>query len=345
MVDTENTDWLRLENLDHQGNLSELPPFSKLVEETFEEKKSKLSFLNHDPKAIDKEQSTDFLLKNAQVLLEAKESTPAKSIFYCLLRRGEVSAATYAGLGTCFELEGKLDKAMLHYQEAVKLDSSSPILLAISDLYLRKRDYRGALQSLLPALQMQDLKKQDLFKVYKSLGNVYFRLKNWEKARFYYCKANKMNPYSDSLYSNMACLALNRGKVEESALFFKRAIEINSENQNAMTGLGFLCILQNKKDRAIEYFIHTLKKDKGNGIALFYLLKCAYEISSASMVVRFLEDFLPGASVSETTLYSFAGLLYKEREWEKSKTICRQILSSHPGHAGAKKLLQLLSKV
>ena len=344
MVDAENTDWLRLEGLDHQENFEKLPPFSKLVEETFEEKPQEVSLSPDSITELKEEMSPDFLLKNARTLLEARETTAAKSIFYCLLRKGDISAATYAGLGTCFELEGKVDKAMIHYQEAAKLDPSPPVLLAISDLYLRKGDYKAAVQSLLPALQMQGLAKKDLFKIYKSLGNVYFRLNDWEEARTYYSRANEMEPYSDVLYSNMACLALNRGKVEESALFFKRAIEINPENQNAITGLGFLHVLQNKKEKAIEFFMHTLKKDRENGIALFYLLKCAYEVTDASKVIPFLDAFISENKVGESALYSFAGLLYKEKEWKRAKAVSSQILSFHPEHEGAKKLLQLLSR-
>lgn len=62
--------------------------------------------------------NTAALIRNAKVLLAAGDISLAKNIFKALVENGEALGIAYAGIGSCLELEGKVDLAIKAYREA-----------------------------------------------------------------------------------------------------------------------------------------------------------------------------------------------------------------------------------
>lgn len=87
--------------------------------------------------------------------------------------------------------------------------------------YERKGEFEAAIKEYEAASRKNPL-------AYLYTGNVYFTLKNYEKAEEYYKRAIEEDPQNSDAYNNLAWLYYTIGKdLEEAERLVKRAIELN----------------------------------------------------------------------------------------------------------------------
>ncbi len=286
--------------------------------------------------------NTKELLKNAKVLLAAGDLSLAKRIFTALIESGEVLGKAYAGLGTVLELEGKVDLAIKAYREAIIYEPTFGSLIAVSDLLMRKSDYKGAIGSLLRASNLTGLAPENLFEIHKQLGTCYVHLEQLNNAEAHYRKAYEINPQSDTLHVNIGTLALKRNDGATALLHFKEATRINSANAGAWTGAGLAHMALNEKAQALENFATALSQDIKEVTALYNLVRCAYELKSFDKARAIIQEYIKNNPVNSNILYSYAGILFHSGLHREAGEECDKLLSFSPEHSGALKIKQMI---
>jgi tetratricopeptide (TPR) repeat protein len=90
--------------------------------------------------------------------------------------------------------------------------------------------------------------------------------------------------------------------------------------------------------------VQSLELELNNPTAIFYLVKCAYEIKSYATASQMLLNYIQIAPVNTNLLYSLAGLQFHLGRISEAKETTLKILELQSQHAGAKELLNMIER-
>ncbi len=332
------TDLMQDKGLDHQLNFEELPSLSSMVDETFENAETKDC---NEVVLKDGRLNAPFLLRNARVLLAAKDYQLAKGIFQKLIEGGEALGAAYAGLGVCFQQENNIDASIQSYREAIIYEPSFTSLIALADLYSRKSDFKSAIKTLLRANHLPKIRKSESFRIHRSLGNCYLRLEQLEHAETHFKEAFDLNPEDDGLNISLGCFALMKENAELAGVHFQESIRINPKNSRALTGAGYVKFLLSDFDQALSHFSDALELNISDSSALFYLIKCAYKNRRFENVIILTEKFVRNNPINSSILYALAGMYHHVGDQDQAISTCDKILNLKPDHKAAENLRRI----
>ncbi|NUM87898.1 MAG: tetratricopeptide repeat protein [Bdellovibrionales bacterium] len=282
------------------------------------------------------------LLKNARVLLAAGDLPLAKNIFRALIEAGELLGTAYSGLGAVLEVEGKLDLAIKAYREAIIYEPTYGSLLALSELLIKKEEFKSAIGTLLRASHLGALSPSQGFDIQKHLGNCYMHLDQLNNAEAAYRKAFELKPDSDPLHVNIGSLALKRNDPATALLNFKEAVRINPLNPAAHCGVGLARMAMGEKELAMAAFQAALDADIHEVQALYNLVRCAYELKRFEPAREVLARYIACNPVNSNILYSYAGILFHCGRLQEAGDECDKLLSFNPEHGGAKRIKDLI---
>jgi tetratricopeptide (TPR) repeat protein len=332
---------MREKEIDLSSSFDHQAAISSMVSETFEEADASRSEQVYQTNG---RLNTALLVRNAKILLAAGDVTLAKNIFRVLVENGESLGVAYAGLGGCYELEGKVDLAVRAYREAIIFEPTYGCLYALAELYIKKEEYQAAAGTFLRAQNLNRLTAQQLFDLHKGLGNCYMQLGQLNNAEAHYRKAYEINPASDSLHVNIGSLAMKKGDLSTALLHFKEGARINPKNANAQTGIGLAQTGLGQKEAAHDAFAAALRVDIHEVSALYHLVKLAYELKKFEIVCDLLQIYIEHNAVNANILYSYAGILYHRGMNKEALEECEKLLALKPEHEGAKKLKELIQR-
>ena len=134
-------------------------------------------------------------------------------------------ADAYLGLGSAYNLMGRLTEAEKAYHRAIDISPNrwSCYNLLGTFLYTHAR-YGEAAQAWQTVAELAP----DNVWAYQNLGAVYFELGQFEKADEYWTRGLKATPNSDdaALYSNIGMVSFYLGRFDDSAAYFQRAVDL-----------------------------------------------------------------------------------------------------------------------
>jgi protein O-mannosyl-transferase len=120
---------------------------------------------------------------------------------------------------------------------------------------------------------------------HNQVGKIYFEIKNYEMAAVAYKRAMELNANNATYYNNYGTCLFSTGKIVESEFYFKKAIELNPEYNDALCNLGSVygTVGENLKaqgkveeankefEKAIYYFKKTIEVDKNYALAYKFI--------------------------------------------------------------------------
>ena len=184
---------------------------------------------------------------------------------------------TYNNIGNIYRIMGKSDLAMLYYTKAVDIYKISNIKspsLAISYvnkgvIYMAEGDFGKALELFNCALNILDEKRdaQQISTLYNNIGNVYYKLNEFEKALVYYKKSVLIREIDETnlvtlSFSNYAKCYDALGEYDLAEKYYKLAINSIIKyygREHYLLGLGYenygyLCIENNKYEEGLKLY-------------------------------------------------------------------------------------------
>ena len=185
---------------------------------------------------------------------KAPESDKASAYYHFAMGR------LYNELGQAEGSREDINKAIQHYQEALKLDPNAGIIFEeLTDLYIQSGRLRDAMN------QAQDMLKQnpDNLAARRMLGRIYTRMigntqtgridENFLKqATEQYQKITEKDPKDADSWVTLGRLYGYAHNSPEAEKAFNAAIKIDPENQDALTGLALLYLDLGDTKQAIE---------------------------------------------------------------------------------------------
>lgn len=143
------------------------------------------------------------------------------SLFQQALRVSAGNFKAHDMLGLALTEQGKLDQAIFHLQESIRI----------------KPNYGSA---------------------YNNLGRTLEKKGEWAEAQAQYLKALKVQEFPEAHY-NLGIVMLQQGKLETAVSHFQSALRINTNYAEAYNNLGVTLYQQGKSPEAINHFNKALK--------------------------------------------------------------------------------------
>lgn len=199
-------------------------------------------------------------------------------------------------LGNAHASLGQSDKAQAYYQKALKLAPDDPGLLNNlgNALYLDNK-----LEEAAEIFQQVVALKPDYADAYNNLGNIYKALNNNALAAKNYAQAVRLNPGLLETLLNLGHLYADRiGHPEVAEDYFRKALAVDPDNIEAMSGITNMLRFQGKLDDALTMIKQVQSKFKDE----------------------------PGAIAAEADIYERTG------KYEQAYKIVRQMLAKKNRH-------------
>ena len=126
--------------------------------------------------------------------------------------------------------------------------------------YLKKKKFKDALKKTVSI----STKYPNNHLLLKLFASIYFNLTDWENAIKYYNQILPMENNKYGTYMNIGVALFKLGKINQSIVFFKNAINENPKIDLAYDNLGVSYLEIGKFEEAIKNFISALKLNKDN---------------------------------------------------------------------------------
>ena len=175
------------------------------------------------------------------------------------IRPGNANA--HNNMGVIYEKQGRLKEAVDHYVTALSIRPTYPEAHNNLGVTLeRLGQYRKAIDHFLEALRM----KPEYVEAYINLGTTLTQQGNLKAAIAAFTSALDIQPLNAGIYNNLGIAFEREGKINEAGLHYKRAIEIDPDYGEAYNNLGISLAKQGLYQRAIHNFSQSLRISPGN---------------------------------------------------------------------------------
>lgn len=149
--------------------------------------------------------------------------------------------------------------------------------------HIQNAEYEKALKCFEKALKI-DLKNicQKHACLYNSLGDVYYKIHNYDGALIHFKEAAKLDSQSALFYSNCGAAYREIGNDKRALEFYRQAIKLDPENTSIHNNLGILYAKMGQYKKSLEHSKKAIKFDPKNAffhnnLGLTYLNIGKYE--------------------------------------------------------------------
>jgi tetratricopeptide (TPR) repeat protein len=184
-------------------------------------------------------------------------------------------------LARYYQDRNRIDKAMVEYEKALKLKATNTIdekaitYFNLGVIYFRRKEFEKAKEYYLRAMQLDSC----LPGVHNNLAVVLAATaKDFDSVHDELKEALICNPSSMRAHSNMGILLVNWGRIDEGIAEIKKALKIDPYNIPTLERLGYAYIKKGLLGTAFIYFKKILIQDHKNLRALLYLTQI-YNVS------------------------------------------------------------------
>jgi tetratricopeptide (TPR) repeat protein len=283
-------------------------------------------------------------MKNARILMDAKEHRLAKNIIRSVLIRAPEFPEALKRMGLCHREDGKFDEALKCLRAYAKVTKSQDAQFLIAEtLYLGERD-QMALAAYRDVLKVAVTDQIKLFEAYKNVGNIHVRAGDFESAEEYYNKAYALRPDSDVLLVNYGTLEIQRENMGEAVERFRRAVEINPENDKAWVGLSLVHRKMGDHELAWANVQRALDINRMNRTAIRLVVEWGVQDHNVSVGIERLKDYLSVEGEDAEMSFTLAKLLTHSGSLLDARIEMERVLALDPMVDGGDALAKVLDR-
>ncbi len=169
-------------------------------------------------------------------------------------------------------------------------------------------------------------KPEESASTYTSLGFVYSKLDNDEKAKECYEKAITLDPKNPQSYLNLAKYYIGRSEYTDAISTLEKAMEWDSLNADITYFLGISYFENKENDKAKEAFKRTISLDPKKENAYFNLGAILIKQKKWSEAINIFEQLLGITPDDKESLIFLAGALSEAKQYKRVIDICTQVI-------------------
>jgi tetratricopeptide (TPR) repeat protein len=285
------------------------------------------------------------LMKNARVLIKNGESRLAFNLLRNVLLRSPDHPDALREMGSCLREAGKLDEALKCYRALAKLAPSTEADVAVAEmLYLAERDdvalaaYREILKSVVTD-------REQLFEIYKNVGNIHVRAGDFDAAEEFYDKAYTIRPDSDVLLVNYGTLEIQRENHGEAIERFRAAVAANPNSDRAWVGLALVHRAMGDLELAKGNVERALDINRSNRTAIRLSVEWSIQDHEFGPALRRLEEYIAGEGSEDAEVcFIFSKLLVQVGRIAEARVELERVLALDPTVEGGIALAKAIDK-
>ncbi|MGE3972897.1 MAG: tetratricopeptide repeat protein [Bdellovibrionales bacterium] len=250
-------------------------------------------------------------LDQALLLIDNGEYKLAQTMLRTVLNKDPQNAKAMRWLGYCFDQAKDYKNALVCYKQWNKFEPCEQSYFQLGMAHLNVLNFNLARENLQQALGCIDYESPNLFDIYKHLGNLALRFGDIESAEENYNRAYTLSPHSDALIVNMGTLEVQKGDWGQAGEYFRTAIELNQQNDNAWIGLAMSYRSISDHELAYGAVEKGLDINPTNLVGLRLLIEWAFTDLNYGGAIERLKTYLEKSSHDEDMSFCLASLLYK----------------------------------
>lgn len=233
-------------------------------------------------------------------------------------------------------------EALKILRNVVKIDSRFETVMALGLAEYKSENEEEAFARLQEALLIAPDEAPGLFEVFKTLGNIFVRRRDFDSAEDSYNKAYRLQPSSDVLLVNLGTLCIQRSNWDEAVSRFRSALQINNANDKAWVGLGIGHRMKGDYELAWGNLEAALEYNALNEVALTLALDWAASDLKETRALELLRNFLVQGGWNERFSLAFAWLSWKRGDADLAQLELERLLAVNPGHVQALELARMM---
>ncbi|WP_246845821.1 lipopolysaccharide assembly protein LapB [Bdellovibrio sp. ZAP7] len=277
-------------------------------------------------------------LQNADVLSKHGEYNLALNLLRQACNIDSKNSATLSMLSRCLEKIGKHDEALVALNAWNKVDYGFESLAWLAHALYRMGRDEQALEKYFEALSVLTEEDDQLFEVYKNMGNIYVRQGDFDGAEEYYNKAYTINTTSDVLLVNFGTLEVQRGDFDKSLYCFRKAVEINPQNDKAWVGLAMVHHQFGDTELAWANIDAALDINKKNRTAVHLAANWGLRDRQLQKAIEALEEYLAQVEQDEDMSLVLINLFCTASQMDQALLEIERVLLWNPDHREVRNL-------
>ncbi len=286
--------------------------------------------------------SLDDLIQNAEVLVRAKDFDLAKNLVGRSLQFYPRSQKLLNLLAEVSVILKDWDMVEKSYRALVEMNGSEENVLKFCETLQRTGRYSEARQQYSDLLARIHLSEENLFQVYKDLGNLCMREDDLDSAEEYYNKAFAIDHYSDALLVNFGTLELKKGQTETALKRYREALEVNSENSQAWVGLALIHREYGDFELSYANVSSALDHDPFNISALKLFSDWSAAAGRSQAAIQKLIEYLKTHDQDEEILLILAKMYFVSGQASLAVIEAEKVFSLNPENREAYNFLQVI---
>lgn len=283
-------------------------------------------------------------LRSARILARHHEYKLALNLLREASNRDSHNPETLSLLAHCLEKTSRLKEALIVRKTLVVDDYGFESLFGYATILYKLGHDQEALDKYFEALSVLTTENENLFELYKNMGNIFVRQGDFDGAEEYYNKAYTVNTNSDILLVNFGTLEVQRNDFDKSLYCFRKAVEINPENDKAWVGLAMVHNQFGDVELAWANLETALDISPQNRTAVHLAANWGLRDGLLNKAIDALENYLAQVEEDEDMSLVLINLFCTSGQIDKALIEIERVLLWNPDHQEVRALKKKINK-
>ena len=281
-------------------------------------------------------------LTSASLLFKEQEFDLAQNFYRSVLKIDPNNELAIRGAADCAAAIGHHEEAVRILQKLVEKHSSPGNYKRLGDELYELSYNEDAISAYLMALRSAYFDGEELFEIYKNLGNIFLRIGDPDSAEENYNKAYTLNPDSDILLVNFGSLALFRNEYDKALTRFREAVSVNDRNDKAWVGLAMIHREYGDSELAWANLEKALDSRPDNQSAIKLVADWAMKDNEIEKAMKYLDAYLNLHPDDAQISMWFAKFLYFSGRLREAQVEIEKALHLEPALQGGVDVLTVI---
>ncbi len=279
----------------------------------------------------------------AKLLMAHAEFALAQQLLRFVLSKAPASTATMRALAECAGALGAKEERFRLLEAIVRVDDHPENLLLFAEELISQGRDQEALKHLLVASHAVGEDGPLLFSIYKTIGNVFVRSRDFESAEENYHRAYRLNPNSPTLLVNFGTLEIQRENWEAALMRFREAIVLDRNCDKAWVGLAIAHRQFGDHTLSWANLARAVDINPDSSTAIQLALGWVVKDGKWDMVTEWLSEYMARNGEDATMSLALAQLWYLRGRVLDARLELTRTLALDPTIEGGVELEQIVS--
>lgn len=284
-------------------------------------------------------------LMNARILMRHHEYQLALNLLRQASNLDSKNPKVLSLLAQCLDKFARNEESLIVYKNLVAIEYCFENLFGYANvLYKLGRD-QEALEKYFEALSVLKTENENLFELYKNMGNIFVRQGDFEAGEEYYNKAYTLNTQSESLLVNFGTLEVQRNDFDKALYCFRKAVEFNPESDKAWVGLAMVHSQLSDIDLAWANLESALEINPKNHTAVLLAANWGHRDNKLDKAINAVQNLLGNVEEDEDMSLVLINLFCAKGQFDRALLEIERVLAWNPDQSEVRELKVKLRKI